>query len=134
MALSANAEVDRKEMGLNSIPVAASATIYKGAMVGLSSGYARGLVAGDVFVGIAYEKADNSSGSAGDINVRVWDEGKFLLTGSGFTQGTVGSKIYASADGTVTTTSSSNSLIGRCVGYYSTTQIWVQIDVVKESI
>lgn len=134
MALSANVDVDRKDGNLIAIPVLSSITVYKGAIVGLSSGYARGLVAADVFMGIAYEKVDNSSGSSGDKSVRCWQRGVFLLTGASFTQATVGSKIYASADGTITTTAGSNTLIGRCVGYESATQVWVAIDVVRESI
>lgn len=130
MALSANVEVDRKNGELLALPVAAS-IIYKGAMIGENSanGYSRGLVAGDVFQGIAYEKVDNSSGSAGDKDVKVWRKGVFLLTGSGFSRTDVGAKIYASADDTITTTSSSNSLIGHCVQYESSTQLWIDIDV-----
>jgi len=133
MALSADAEVDRKDGELISIPCAVS-HIYKGSFLGASSGYARALTAGDVFLGISYEEKDNSAGSAGDLSVRAWRRGVFLLTGSGFTQGTVGSVIYASDDATVTTTAGSNSKIGRCVGYYSATQIWVDIDPVAISV
>ena len=53
MALTANREVDHYiDQELRSIPVLASTKIFKGALVGIGQdGYARGLVAGDKFVG-----------------------------------------------------------------------------------
>jgi predicted RecA/RadA family phage recombinase len=131
MALSANAEVDRQDGELQALPVLTNTQIYKGAIIGedSSTGYARGLVAADVFLGIAYENVDNNPGDSGALDVRVWRKGVFLLTGSGFAQTSVGAKIYASADDTITLTSSSNSLIGSCVKYVSATQVWVDIDV-----
>ncbi len=58
--------------GLRVYPVAASTSIVKGDVVALSSGYATTVTAmASTVVGIAAENADNSSGSAGDINVSV---------------------------------------------------------------
>ena len=132
MALSANAEVDRQSGEILDVDVAASTTIYKGAIVGdNASGYARGLVAGDPFKGVAYEKMDNSSGAAGDLSGKVWRTGRFLFSGSGFTKANEDDKVYASADNTVTTTSGSNTLIGRIAKYVSATQVWVDIDTVQ---
>jgi len=116
MALSENREVDRYvDQELRSFKVAASATIYKGGFVGLSGGYARALNAADSCVGIAYEEADNASGAAGDISVRVYTQGDFLhaLSGAGLTN--IGDAVYASADDTLTFTSSGNSLVGVCM-------------------
>ena len=127
MALSSNAAVLRMPEGLVEYPVAASAVIYQGAMLGLASGYARPLVAGDVFIGIAYEKIDNTGGSAGGKKVRVQVRGIYRLAGSGFAQTTVGAAIYGSDDATATTTAGGNSLLGKCVKYESAGNIWVRI-------
>src|SRR4051794_18781786 len=105
MALTANAAVQRMPEGLVEYPVAGSAVIWQGAILGLSSGYARPLAAGDTFIGVAYEKADNTGGSAGAKSVRSQIRGIYRFTGTGFSQATVGSLIYASDDGTVTATS-----------------------------
>ena len=46
--------------------------------VGLSSaGYAQPLVAGDPFMGIAYEEADNTTGANAAVSVRVYTLGDF---------------------------------------------------------
>ena len=97
----------------NDIPVIASDIIYQGAAVGDNgSGYARPLVAGDPFRGFALEKADNSDGSAGDINVRVITWGKVKLEISGLAITDVGKDVYASDDDTFTLTQGSNTRIG----------------------
>lgn len=60
------------EGGLRSYPVAASTSITKGDYVVPSSGYASTATAVQAAVlGIAAEDADNSSGSAGAIDVKV---------------------------------------------------------------
>ncbi len=116
MALSENREVDRYvDQELRSFKVAASAHVYKGGLVGLSSGYARALTAGDVCVGIAYEEADNSSGSAGDVSVRVYTQGDFQHALSSAALTNIGDAVYASADDTLTFTSTDNSLVGVCM-------------------
>lgn len=111
-------------------PVAASTTIYGGTMVFSASGYASGDddSGGNQFLGIARETYDNSSGSAGDVSCEFYDEGKFVLVGSGFTQATVGADIYATDNYTVTTASASASFIGKCVEYISATKIRVKIE------
>ena len=56
----------------NSVPIIASDIVYEGAMVGDNgSGYGRPLVAGDTFLGHAVDKVDNTSGSAGDLNITL---------------------------------------------------------------
>ena len=110
MALSTNRDVDRYvDQELRSLPVKAGSHVYKGAFVGLSGGYARALTAGDAFAGIAYEEMDNSSGSDGDLAVRVFTMGDFehALTGASRTNNK--SAVYASDDDTLTTTATGNS-------------------------
>jgi predicted RecA/RadA family phage recombinase len=129
MALSANRDVDRYvDQELRSFKVAASAQIYKGGFVGLSSGYARALTAGDQCVGIAYEEADNSSGSAGDISVRVFTLGDFLHALSSAALTNIGDAVYASADDTLTFTATSNSLVGICIDVPETDKVILRLN------
>lgn len=101
MALTANRELNRYvDQELRTFSVAASAHIWKGALVGVdrSSGHVRNLVAGDMFAGIAYEEADNSSGSGGDVSVRLYTQGDFVLTTNNATQVMVGMAVYATSE------------------------------------
>ncbi len=98
----------------NEYPVIASDIIYEGAAVGENgSGYARPLVAGDKFLGFAEKQADNSSGSAGAVNVRVIDKGKIKVSIADLAI-TANDRpaVYMSDDNTFTLTSTSNSLVG----------------------
>ena len=81
MALSADTPRAYQLGDIQYYPVKASTKIYEGAAVGLDSGYARGLVDGDTFVGFALEQADNSAvATDGYINVKVAVRGRAALT------------------------------------------------------
>lgn len=118
------------------LPVAAATTIFMGSAVGLSSGYARQLVAADTFCGFADAKAANvvdanrpgligfpsiALGSAGGLTVETRAEGEIviplasLVGNAGVTD--VGSSVYMSDGNTFTLTSTSNSLIGTVKEY-----------------
>jgi hypothetical protein len=86
----------------NEYPVIAADIIYEGAAVGLvaGTGHARPLAAGDKFGGFAESKADNTSGAAAAINVRVIDQGKVELAVSGAVITDVGQPVYATDDDT----------------------------------
>ncbi len=128
MALTASRDVDRYvDQELRSIPVKGGATVYRGALVGLSSGFARGLVAGDAFAGIAYEEADNSGGGDGALAVRVFTLGNFEHALGSASRANNGAAVYASDDGTLTLTSSGNSAVGRQVDVASTGKIVVRL-------
>lgn len=120
------------ELGdLNDLPVIASDIIYEGAAVGENgSGYSRPLVAGDPFQGFAVRKADNSDGSAGDINVKVKARGYIRLTVAGATAITANDhpSVYASDDGTFTLTASTNTLIGNVYRWLASTDCIVYFD------
>lgn len=104
MPLTANRELSRYvDQELRAFPVAASAHIYKGALVGIdrATGLVRNLVSGDVFAGIAYEEVDNSGGSAGAQSVRLYTQGDFILKTTSANQAWVGAPVYAvDSDGT----------------------------------
>lgn len=119
--LAANSPRDFELGDINELPVIASDIIYEGAAVGDNgSGYARPLVAGDPFRGFADKKADNSSGSAGDKNVRVLTKGKVKLAVGSLAITDVGKDVYASDDDTFVLTQSTNTRVGYVYRFLST--------------
>jgi len=131
MALSGNRELQfYTSRELIDLPVEDNVNIYKGALVGLnaSTGYARPLVAGDVFAGVAYSQADNtiSGHSGGGLTVRLHQEIDMIHVLGGVGQTDVGSVVYASDDGTLTLTASGNSRVGRIVAVEGTDLVRVR--------
>lgn len=106
MPLTANRELDRfVDQELRSYPVAAATRVWKGALLGIDrlTGCVRGLIAGDLFAGIAYEEIDNRNGAAGDAAVRANTQGDFILPVINATADVVGVPVYATADDALTT-------------------------------
>lgn len=127
--LSANTAREYQLPELNDLPVAASATIYEGSAVGDNgSGYARQLNAGDPFRGFALRKADNASGAAGDVDVHVRQKGRIVLTISALAITDVGKPVYASDGNTFTLTASTNTHVGRVIGWVQTGRGVVEFD------
>ncbi len=115
MALTANRDVDRYvDQELRALPVKTNVHIYKGGFVGLSSGYAQPLAAGDAFAGIAYEEVNNT-GADGAKTVRVYTGGDFEHALASASRANNGAAVYASADDTLTLTASGNSAVGNQV-------------------
>lgn len=109
------------------LPAVASDIVYRGAAVGSSSGNARPLVAGDVFMGFAAANADNSAGSAGDVGVDVITEGEVYLSITGISAvSNYAAAVYASDDDTFTTASTSNTQIGKVTQWDTGTNAWVK--------
>jgi len=116
------------------LPVIASDIIFEGSAVGENgSGYSRPLQAGDVFQGFKTDgDADNSGGSAGDINARVIQQGiASNLPVAGATAITANDfpVVYASDDNTFTLTASTNTAIGNVVRWVSSGICDVWFDV-----
>lgn len=135
MAVTANQLLIIKDPEhLGAYPVLAAKHLYKGAMsFTTAAGLLSDVIAAgvNVFAGINSAEYDNSGGASGDITAETWTEGDWLGTGSGFTQATVGAVMYATDNYTITTTSTNNTKIGRCVAYVSSTQVYVALDVVQ---
>ena len=111
-------------LALGNHPVKASTRIYQSAFVGDDgAGRARGLVAGDPFLGIAHQNGqDNSSGAAGDKRVDVAAVGELTFNVTGVTgDGDVGDLVYASADNVLTKSSTGNTKIGRITQWLGST-------------
>ena len=119
MALSVDRDVEFfASQELVDVPVDDSVVIYKGALVGLnaSTGKARALEAGDLFIGMAYRRADNAGGG---IKVRLHQQIDVVHALAGVAQADVGSIVYASDDETLTLTPTDNSTVGVLVGVES---------------
>lgn len=131
-ALAENINRGEKEGKLLAHPVVASDIIFKGALVKHNAaGFLAPCAAeaGAVFAGIAFEKKDNSAGSAGDVSCRVHKKGAWIMNGAGFSQSDVGSSVYASDDNTVSTTQGTNEqAVGSIVEFISSTEVRVRID------
>ena len=133
MAVTANKQINRGGECRRSAPVAASTTLYEGCLQFInSSGYAVGDTGSgaNLFMGITIAQVDNSAGSNGDLKSETYSSGRFLLTGSGFTQADAGKPVFATDNYTITTTASTASAvrIGTCAEYFSTTQLYVDIE------
>lgn len=112
-------------------PVKASSTIYEGAAVGSSSGLARPLNAGDSFLGFAFAKADNGSGSNSTIDCELRTKGEVTLSVTSVASaGDIGSTVYASDDTTFTLTSSGNRAIGKIIRWVTGTTCVVYYEAV----
>ena len=133
MALSADTNLVYEIGPINTLPLYASAVVYKGSAMGLSSGYARPLTAGDVFCGFADAAISNSTGTYGAKTADVITEGALQVTLSGITATGVGWPVYMSDDNTFTLTEATNSLIG-FVHRYVTTNTCVVRFKVKETL
>ena len=130
--LSVNKQIPIETGDYNDLPVITSDIIYEGAAVGMSSGYARPLVAGDAFAGIAVAKVDNSAGAGGAKNVRVLQKGSIEVDVVGVTAITnVGATVYASDDNVFTLSSTSNSSIGKIIRHVSGTKCIVAFEAVS---
>lgn len=132
MAVTADQLIERQEISRCGGPVAASTTLYAGTLVFTNaSGYLDDDTAtgANKFAGIAIERTDNSGGSNGDLSAEVWNEGRFLLTGSGFAQTSVELPVYATDNFTLTLTPTASTVyIGIIREYISSTQVVVEID------
>lgn len=131
-ALAKNYVRTHKEFNELSVPVKASTKIWKGAMVGVdATGYAIEMVdtAGVKFLGVAIDEADNSSGSSGDIEVKLQMNVRIKIACSSADQTWVGKKAYAVDDNTVAleNTVTNNRLVGMVTRFISATQIEVMM-------
>ena len=112
---------------------AAAVNLYAGtlAFFDASTGYITNddNAGANAFAGIVYQQCDNSGGSAGDLEVELYTDGIFRLTGSSFTQATNGDLVYAIDNYTIQASSTSASKVGRVVNYVSATVVDVLINI-----
>lgn len=132
MALTANRYDERFAAGWQlPFPVAASTTIYKGALVCLNGdGY---LVpgadtAGLRFVGVARDGADNSSGGAGDKEVVVVTQGSIVAKKTSATVGDLGENAYLEDDETLALSTDNDVHAGLIVGVIDSGHVRLRFD------
>lgn len=132
-ALSSDKRTERTEGVEVSVPVKGSTTIYAGAMVSVGAdGYAvpASDATGQIFMGIALEHVDNSSGSDGDKSVVVRRAGLVKISaGSTISQANVGDKVYAVDDQTVDIAANTTNdiLVGKIAAFSSSSAAWIDI-------
>jgi hypothetical protein len=118
MALTAATDLMVTAHEARRLPIKAGVTIYQGALIGIEAapGFARPLVAGDAFAGVADRNYDAPAAN-GDSYVEV-KSGVMLaeIPLAGVAQTDAHVKVYASDDGTFPKTATSNSLVGKILG------------------
>ena len=131
MAVTANQLVKVQDGDRRSYPVEESTRIYQGTLVYVNAaGYACDVTATGVnaFVGIAAGEADNTSGADGAIEVEVYTEGDFELTGTYNSITDVGMTAYGDDNYAVVLALGATSVrIGRVVRFVSTTKAIIAI-------
>ena len=132
MALSANIIRQFGWGNITQYPVLANATIYEGSAVGLSSGYARALTAGDPFLGFACGKVVGTAANGGAV-VHVFRAGIVDVTITSVAVTDVGKAVYASDDGTFTLTQTTSSYIGQVEKYVTTNTASVTFEGIPQN-
>jgi hypothetical protein len=131
MAVTANQLVKVQGGDRRSYPVEESTRIYQGTLVYVNAaGYACDVTATGVnaFVGIAAGEANNTSGADGDIEVEVYTEGDFELTGTFNSITDVGMPAFGDDNYAVVLALGATSVrIGRVVRFVSTTKAIIAI-------
>jgi hypothetical protein len=131
MAVTANQIIKMQDGERRSYPVEESTRIYQGTLVYVNAaGYACDVTATGVnaFVGIAVAEADNTSGADGAIEVEVYTEGDFELTGTFNSITDVGMPAYGDDNYAVVVALGATSVrIGRVVRFISTTKAVIAI-------
>ena len=132
-ALASAHETRRKDGALVRYPVGAGVHVQKGGLLTVAS--ATGLAqpasdsAGVVFIGVAYEEADNRGGMAGAASVRVLKTGVYTYAKAAAVQGDVGKAAFAVDDGTVSTAATADSIAcGVVVGVADASSVQIRID------
>lgn len=101
------------------LPVKANVVIKKGEFLGNDGGYARPLVAGDEFLGIAETEIDNTGGINGTYETKdatgvlVASYGIVKIDIAASTFANLHDPVYASGANTAVLVATSNSLIGK---------------------
>ena len=130
-ALTSSHETRRKDGALVRYPVGAGVHVQKGGLLASATGLAQPASdsAGVVFIGVAYEEADNTGGAAGAKSVRVLKTGVYTYVKAAAAQGDVGKTAFVVDDGTVSTAATADSVAcGVVVGVPDALTVQIRID------
>lgn len=123
----------RKDGALVRYPVGAGVHVRKGGLLAVAA--ATGLAqpasdsAGLVFIGIAYEEADNTLGGAGALLVRVLKTGVYTYAKTAAAQTDTGKAAFVVDDATVATAATTDSIAcGVVVGVPNAVSVQIRID------
>lgn len=132
-ALTNSYDARRRDGALVRYPVGAGVHVRKGGLLAVAA--ATGLAqpasdsAGLVFIGIAYEEANNTGGAAGALAVRVLKTGIYTYAKTSAVQTDVGKAAFALDDGTVSTAATTDNIAcGVVVGVPSAASVQIRID------
>ncbi len=114
----------------NEVPMIASDIIYEGAAVGVvvSTGHARPLQNGDLFIGFAERTSDNSAGAAAARTVEVYGKGEIQLPVSGAVITDIRQPVYASDDDTFSFSPVGGVFVGFVKRFVSAGVVVVEFD------
>ena len=133
MAALTNDKLNRQKAAHRAVrleyPVAASAQIFAGALTGRNAGNARGLVAGDDFLGIAARREDNSGGGAGAKRIETESDHYIEVDIAGTSATDHGKAVYAPNDNVadLTLTKATNTAVGVLSQHISGTKHWMKV-------
>jgi len=133
-ALTSDKQLERTEGVELAFPVAASQTIYGGALTCVNAnGYAvpGADTNGLIFQGVATERQDNASGSDGDLDVVLRRRGLIkVIMDTAISQANVGDNVFLVDDQTVDLTANvtNNIFCGVIAGYIDSTHAWIDIE------
>ncbi len=134
-ALTAAYEAKRQDGEILVFPVKGATKIYKGALVqlvrtGADEGYAEPLSDGTNrrFVGVAVDTVDNTAGTRGAKEIRVYRTGVYQYTKGTATAADIGKAAYGHDDNTIGTSSTASVFVGRIVGLINSSTVKLQID------
>ncbi len=132
-ALSSSYDARRKDGALVLYPLGAGVHVRKGGLLAVAA--ATGLAqpasdsAGLVFIGVAYEEADNTAGAAGALSVRVLKTGIYTYAKTAAAQTDVGKAAFVVDDATVSTAATTDSIAcGTVVGAPNALAVQIRID------
>lgn len=132
-ALSAKRDVRRQPGEVLSFPVEESTKIYEGALVSVNAaGYLVNATdaANDLFIGVADETADNSSGADGAIECKVRIGGVIdVASAATLSIANVGDPVYVADNQTIDLAANltNDVLVGRVVNFVSANKVRVAL-------
>jgi len=132
MALTASKFRQVKEIDKatnRSFPIASNQTLYEGAIVAISTtGYAKIQAASLKCVGIALDTKSNTTTTLDTtkrVDVQTGHLEYFPYTSATATN--INRSFYATADDTISPAASTNNFLGVCVGFVSSTGVWLRV-------